>query len=479
MRALLFIVIFIEGYVVLAAELLAIRLVTPLVGASTDTISVIIAAVLLPLAFGYHAGGNYRRRHTKRKKPSNLRRKLVMNILVAALFLSLALSYPVVNGFFDLLGKMDIHARVPQTIIWCLAFLVAPIYLLGQTIPLVSNYFSSGVLSQVTGRMLFFSTIGSFMGSVFTTIVLMAHIGVNNTVIINIFLLALLVFLLTDKKYILHRVFALMLFVLTLGINNTQLLERKYDVVSNNHYNTLRVREVPGTNARVMMQNNNASTAFDDKRGPLFIYTQYINSAFIRPLMATEEKEDILLLGGGGLTIGYNDEQNNYTYVDIDPATKPVSEDLFLKFKMTPNKKFEGLDARAFLRENDGKQKYDLIVLDAFAAGKTFPEHLVTREYFKEVKAALKDGGQMVMNVLACPNFEDTFSVNLDNTVRSVFPMVNRTVVSKHYNAWDSYRSPNQGICLVNVMYSARLDPDYKNEGDVYADLKNKAFIDR
>ena len=47
----------IEGYAVLAVELIAIRQLTPYVGNATDTVAIVIAAVLLPLAFGYEAGG--------------------------------------------------------------------------------------------------------------------------------------------------------------------------------------------------------------------------------------------------------------------------------------------------------------------------------------------------------------------------------------------------------------------------------------
>jgi hypothetical protein len=50
-------VILTEGYILLSSELLAIRLSIPFVGSGTDTISIIIAAVLLPLAFGYYQGG--------------------------------------------------------------------------------------------------------------------------------------------------------------------------------------------------------------------------------------------------------------------------------------------------------------------------------------------------------------------------------------------------------------------------------------
>ncbi len=53
----LFLIIFLEGYVVLSTELLAIRLLLPFTGSGTDTVSIIIAAILMPLAFGYFAGG--------------------------------------------------------------------------------------------------------------------------------------------------------------------------------------------------------------------------------------------------------------------------------------------------------------------------------------------------------------------------------------------------------------------------------------
>lgn len=65
---LLFLVILIEGYVVLATELLAIRTLIPFIGSGTETISIIISAVLLPLAFGYHVGGNaFKKTYAKAK----------------------------------------------------------------------------------------------------------------------------------------------------------------------------------------------------------------------------------------------------------------------------------------------------------------------------------------------------------------------------------------------------------------------------
>jgi len=54
---LLFLTILLEGYVVLASELIAIRTLVPFVGSGTEVIAIVISAVLLPLAVGYHIGG--------------------------------------------------------------------------------------------------------------------------------------------------------------------------------------------------------------------------------------------------------------------------------------------------------------------------------------------------------------------------------------------------------------------------------------
>lgn len=49
----LFLIIFLEGYVVLASEILAIRQTLPNLGGATDSTAIIIAGVLMPLALGY------------------------------------------------------------------------------------------------------------------------------------------------------------------------------------------------------------------------------------------------------------------------------------------------------------------------------------------------------------------------------------------------------------------------------------------
>src|SRR4028118_1600781 len=101
----------IEGYAVLAVELLAIRQLTPYVGNATDTIAIVIAAVLLPLAFGYEAGG--RASFTPGDEPG-VRRQLTRNLLIASLILSFGLSHPFLVAFFEILDGIGITHRLAQ-----------------------------------------------------------------------------------------------------------------------------------------------------------------------------------------------------------------------------------------------------------------------------------------------------------------------------------------------------------------------------
>src|SRR6187549_3723458 len=101
-----------EGYVVLAVELIAIRQLAPYVGNATDTVAIVIAAVLLPLALGYQAGG---RAGLAPGDEAGVRRRLARNLTVAALVLALGLSHPCLLVFFDACESLGVTHRLAQT----------------------------------------------------------------------------------------------------------------------------------------------------------------------------------------------------------------------------------------------------------------------------------------------------------------------------------------------------------------------------
>lgn len=469
----LFLIIFLEGYIVLSTELLAIRLMLPFTGSGTDTVSIIIAAVLMPLAFGYFAGGRFRTKKTEGRRAFAVRDRLVWNLVTAAALLTPGLSHVFLEWSFGRL-VYDLHwtNRIGLTCAYSLVFLVVPVFLLGQTVPLVSNYFSRERLSLAAGRILFFSTMGSFMGAVFCTLVLMSFFGVHNTAVITIACMAALAFILAKDKISPATGLVTLCLGLSLLLNSGAAMAR-FHIVGNNKYNLVQIKDVQGGQVRELLLNRTLASGMDKYgEAPVVRYAAYIENNFLKP-MYDEEKppRDVLVLGAGGFTIGRFDDRNNYIYVDIDKDLKDVAENLFLEEKLGPNKKFVPMEARAFL--NQTRDKFDLIVLDLYRDPVSAPEYLITREFYRQVRDRLKPGGVAAGNYFASPSFSDLYSVRLDNTLRSVFPNINRQVIND-YDPW------NRGSDWTNIIYSYTDNPGISDrDAGIYTDDKNPSMFDK
>ncbi len=464
---LLFTIIVVEGYIVLASELLAIRQTIPYVGSGTDTVSIIIAAVLMPLAFGYQYGGRFKAKRVLGCFIS-VRKKLIINILIASSILLIGLSYKYMEAFFGWLPSIGIEDRIAQTFIYSAIFLVLPIYLLGQTVPLISNFFSKEKLSKITGKMLFFSTVGSFLGAIFSTLCLMPTIGVHNTVSLNFILLAYLVILLNKRKTSVTVVYSIIIALLALSFNSTSLL-RKDHIKVNNEYSMIAAGTLKNNN-RLLKINGNHSSQYNDA-GEKFEYIEFAERIAIAPIAGATPPRDILVIGAGGFTFGHDDENNLYTYVDINKDLKDVAEKHILKEPIGDNKKFIPQPARAFLKGSD--KKYDVIFVDAYLGGASIPEHLITQDFFKEIKSHLKDNAVLITNMILSLHFNNSFTRNIDNTLRSVFPHISRHIIGENYKLWDE--SPTT---MANTIYMYRHEYDYET-GSIYTDNKNTVFYDK
>ena len=121
-------------------------------------------------------------------------------------------------------------------------------------------------------------------------------------------------------------------------------------------------------------------------------------------LLVTENPKSVLIIGLGGGTLS-NVIHELYPAakihnVEIDPAVLKVARDYF-NFIETDNVTSSVQDGRIFIkRAAIKKQKYDWIILDAFN-GDYIPEHLLTKEFFEEVKSVLAEGGVIAANTFS------------------------------------------------------------------------------
>lgn len=412
----------------LAAELLAIRLLLPFVGTSVETTSIIISGVLLPLAFGYHAGGKRYQQAFARGQVTSVRKLLLRNLISAMLIYVFALSFLLLTVFFGLLQIAGVEHPLLLVTLYTLLFICAPTYLLGQTVPLVTNYLSHQQRSMMTGRILCFSTVGSFAGSVITTIILMNTIGVHLSAVVVVGLLALMIMLLARRVWQFEVLLASLLFVAMIGMNSYSAMQAQH-IVSANAYNTVQVITDAEEGWTELRLNSNSSSRVADNNADRYAYIRFIEEVVLHP---APESLEVLVLGAGGFTLGIADEtKHRYQFVDIDPDLLEVSEAHFLPEKLSANKSFTPQSARGYLEQHD--TQYDVIVVDIFT-GPSIPLETVTLEFWQEVDAHLREGGIVAANFHMPTDLSDQFAHRMQQTFAHVFPRFHAQLVSDKGN---------------------------------------------
>ena len=181
----LYFLLFIEGFVSIAVEILTIRQLTPFVGSSVIVTSLIIGIFLLFLSFGYWRGGLYQNKFIP---------VLKKNFIWAALFIGFGLSYLFLDSFFNLANYLPTQNSLVILTLYLLVITAPMVYFLGQTIPITMNLAKKEkMVGTIGSKVLFLNTLGSFLGSVLTTLLLIDFLGVAATVFINFGLMIILV----------------------------------------------------------------------------------------------------------------------------------------------------------------------------------------------------------------------------------------------------------------------------------------------
>lgn len=186
MNLILYIIAFLEGFTTLSVEIMAIRNSIPIIGSNAIATSIILGIILLALSYGYYRGGVYAAGHTA----TEIKKKIFWNLLLASILYTLV-AFPLENTLLEYTLGWKIGYFVPVFLTISVLF-VFPVFLASQTIPLLSELIHGEEKAIIIGKLLFFSTIGSFMGSVVTSLVFFAYIGVERSIIINGIILAVL-----------------------------------------------------------------------------------------------------------------------------------------------------------------------------------------------------------------------------------------------------------------------------------------------
>ncbi len=430
-------VAFVGGAGTMTVELAAVRLLAPWFGTSQIVWTNVIAVVLLALAAGYLAGA----RLASRPEPlALLGRALIGAGLLAALLPAVA---PFVSELF-VPRDVALH-EAAGLVTWgslaasCLLFL-PPALLLGTVAPLAVEavqHSEHGRAGRAGGEVLCVSTLGSLAGVFGTSHLWIPWLGLRGT-----FLLAGVVLVAAGLTGLLvaragtRRAAALAAVALAgaafwpastprLGPKTTLLARAE------SPYQTLRVVEDTSWDEPLrFLQVNEGFDSYQSVWAPRtgllprgFYYNDFALPAFWSEAQGPWR---VLVLGLGAGTawrVLAGAHPAGVELFGVGIELDPVVVELARTWLDLPHEDPHlevagGLDARLGLRQLAGP--FDEIVLDCYANQVEMPPHLVTLEFFAEVRERLGPGGWLVAN-LGGFGFEDPIVAAVANTVATAF----------------------------------------------------------
>jgi predicted membrane-bound spermidine synthase len=414
--------VFISGFVTMALEFAASRLLVPVFGSSINTWGVLIGIILAALTVGYHMGGKIADR-----RPATMEKlgAVIFSAGLYMLFIPLAI-WPAVESLAHPQSSLSLALST-------LALVAPPTVLLGIVSPYAVKLAAStlATLGKKTGNLYSIATVGSIVGT-FATVFVLVPVLETNSIMFSLGLALVIpasAFALRALPKVLAACLAALVFVsalpvdaddvsfsLPLGQSNLNYLGG--NVVSGaivyeaeTPYSQLQVVDsrrlgAAGANAsdidspyykvRSLYLNGDLhSRMYTDRPDELAVtYTKY----FPLGLVFNPDATSVLFVGGGGFS-GPKHFLAAYPGMDVDVVEiDPVVIDVAAEYFAVPENERLAIhndDGRRFLLSEE--KEYDIIVLDAYSKSYV-PFHLMTEEYYQLLDDWLSPGGVIVSN---------------------------------------------------------------------------------
>ena len=459
MSALLIpVIVFIEGFCSLGAEIIALRRLVPYVGSSIVVTAPTIGFFLLALALGYAAGARISDRYLA---------IVARNFLISAILLGIGFSTPFVSALFAHVEPVWFAYTI------LIGGILCPLaWLLGQTVPALTNLMQTQRTGEASGLALFWSTLGSFLGSLGLSLIVMLWFGISPAVLLcaELLLLGALILGMTTPELRKRRVVMVTLIALLVAVPNLPALRQPLlDVGSDitetayTDYAIVHTTNADGDGIRVFRVNSSTASLLGNGNPPRYArYIDYLRRTLLQDLKFHDR--DILVLGAGGFTLSHQEPTNRYTYVDIDPAIRSIAEKQFLHEPIRGA--FIVDDARHFvaMTAHDRTTRYDAVVVDVYSSHQNIPGHLVTREFWRDTRTILKPDGVMLANLILDSRLSSDYARNLLATIESVYDRCAVEILHK-----------DRPLANVEVLcHNSTKNPAVR----LYSDEKNPADID-
>ncbi len=391
-----YLIVFTASACTLILEIVAGRILAPVIGVSLYTWTSIIGVVLAGISVGNYIGGVIADRYPSR---------LTLGIILLAAGIFTVTILPLIEVTGDLVKDLPILLRI----VALTAVLFLPVsVILGMVTPVVIKLHLRE-LSQtgnVVGRFYAISTAGSILGVFLTGFVLIQWIGTRPIVLgvaIVLFVIALLFGDLWKARLKVPAVLAVAVAVVAVSISFTfDWLDSGCQEESNYFCITIREREIQGHRVRTLTLDQllHSYVALDD---PTFLVYGYekVTADFVALQDTRIDSPSVLFIGGGGYTMPKLIETRypnwSVEVIEIDPEVTEVAHAYFALPRDTSIVTYN-VDARMKARDLT-ENTYDMIVGDAFNDF-SVPYQLTTMEFNERVKELLKPEGIFIVNIV-------------------------------------------------------------------------------
>lgn len=397
---LLLSIVFASGFIVLAVEMSASRLLSPYFGDSLLIWANLIGLIMIYLSVGYYVGGSLADRYP--------RRDLLYQLVAWAGFtigLVPLLSKPVLRYSMAGFDSYSVGIIVGSFGGIVLLFTV-PVILLGCVAPFAIRLQSESVTStgHTAGKIYALSTLGSILGTFLPSLVLIPFLGTATTFLLCS--MVLLAFSLAGlystarsraRWYILLPLLILLLHLIFPGGAVKAVEGLVYETESAYNY----IQVVDRGDRRLLMLNEGQAIHSAYRPGHVLsggVWDYFLLAPFFGDFATPEDIDSLCILG---LAAGTAAKEYTTIYgpmpidgVDIDPDIVEVGRRFFDMNE--PNLNVVIQDGRYFLSHSDSK--YDVIIADAYHQP-YIPFHLATKEFFASALEHLNPGGVLVSNV--------------------------------------------------------------------------------
>lgn len=424
---------FFSGMSVMAVELGASRLLAPYFSSSQIVWTIIIGTIMIAMALGNIYGG---KSADKNPNPDKLYgRILIAGVWIAAIPFIGKIAIAGISAL--LVVTVNTNFLIWAAFITCMVVFVYPLFLLGTVTPSLVKYTVDSLddSGKTVGTLGAFNTIGSIIGTFVPTFISIPAVGTAVTFLIFAAILLILgiVYFISSKRGAVKAVSAAVMFAVCCVFSPSMgfaFWEKDLAYEGESVYNYLQVKD----NERQTTLSTNVlfgvQSVYMKSGGLTGMYYDYAMAA---PVMADMgESANILILGMGTGT--YAKQCMEYfdgvtaEGVEIDEKITELAHEYF---ELPSEVNVTTYDGRAFL--NVCEKKYDVIMVDAYQ-DITIPFQMSSREFFAQVRAHLKEGGVMVVNMNMRSKDNDGINIRLADTIASEFSEIYTVDVSGSTN---------------------------------------------